>query len=201
MTEIIKMFFVFCLQFLFFQDRILAQRSNCEINDSIPHFDARTNLGIDDLDITSLSEIEFDEVAFLYQSDSIMVDLQKGYDFFFRMGDACFDSHYEKYILRVYGNWLKTLEILTYDLNDELKGNLILYAKGGEHDSSHKMNSVFDSDSTFGRTIITKTYSDEIGPNQVLLCTDSSYSKFLVKDNGEISKLAEYSISMGECEN
>ena len=163
-----------------------------------PYYDIRKPIDIDSFDRNKLLLLDSIQYLSVYQIDSLVKDYQKRSDFSYVIGKNCFQKYSELYILRIYGNWLKTVEFLTYDNDAKLKGFLILESKGGEHDFSLLAKSTFSIDNQIERINLVKIYEDKLANEQKCLKLDSTYSKFKLNEFGIINQIESKNFT-GNC--
>lgn len=183
--------FNICSSGTYAQDERCFFDSSDILNKAPSFYDIREPYDIDSFirdETTFLDSIQFSS---LYQIDTLVSNYQKGNDFVYVIGSKCFSKYSELYLLRIYGNWLKTIELLTYDNNGSLKGYLILESKGGEHDFTLRASSKFLTDTLVERINIVKIYEDNIGGNTKCVQQDSTYSKFAIDKTGIISLIED----------
>ena len=145
----------------------------------------------------NFNEVKEDESLFIdsisfkciYQNDTLLQKYNSQNDFGYLIAKKCKQDYIVLVIVRYFGEWIKTLELLTYNHRGKLKGVMTLAATGGDIEDYFEAMGKFKNDSVYVLKTVKKDYqnlelqNDNITFTYYILSKDGSIYSLKKKDD------------------
>jgi len=173
----------------------LSNAQTLELKDLFTLFQCSYNSKLfspEDIENFSFSDslrVRSDYIKQIYQHDSLL----NKYNF---DNDACYlygknlNGKHSLLLIHCYGEWYKTIELLTYDNNYQLHGFLVLAGIGGGLSESYKTRGKFVKDSVFLQTMeLVEWDVNSVDGEAAIVRQDTIEKIFIINQKGSVSEL------------